>query len=111
MAGPTVTLTFAGDEQKLTKAMSNVGSSADQMAKKVGDASRSFDQTSSASDALMDSADTTETRFQGLSDTVSGVTDTFSAFTDESLSTGEKLMALGTGGSLRMRRTGREPPN
>lgn len=74
MAGKNeVTLTFAGDSDKLEKAFDNVGSAAKDMDGKVGSASRnvgdSFDRTGEAADNL-------DTKAMGFRDTLTGVEDT-----------------------------------
>lgn len=97
MSGPTVTLTFAGDESKLDKAFKNVGSSAEQMSKKVESASDGFRKVGKSSDEYIDKADRAEQRTIGFRDTITGLQDTFKGVTDSSLSLGERLFTLGAG--------------
>lgn len=97
MAGPTVTLTFAGDASKLDKAMKDVGSSADQMSKKVSDTSKSFHDVGRSTDEYVDKADKAEQRSMGFRDTITGLQDTMKGLSDSSLSTGDRLLTLGAG--------------
>lgn len=69
MAGPTVTLTFAGDAKPATAAFDDVGSAADDMGRKVSDSSDSFDKTTEAFDSV-------DTKAMGFRDTLTGVQDT-----------------------------------
>src|SRR5882757_8466115 len=80
MAGPQVTLTFAGDESKLTQAFDKVGSSAKGMSGSVGQASREvgasaggFDRAAEASDNTYSKMDALESVGRGTSDTMSGL--------------------------------------
>lgn len=96
---PTVTLTLAGDESKLTDSFDKVGAASQSMASKVDDASRDVRSAGDRFDTLAESTDTAETRFTGFSDTLGGVTEGLAAWNDESLSTTERLMALGMAGA------------
>lgn len=69
MAGPTVTLEFAGDSAKLEKAFDGVGQSAQDMGEQVKASSKSFDTAADAADNL-------DTRAMGFRDTMTGVQDT-----------------------------------
>jgi phage-related protein len=64
-----VTLTFAGDHDKLTKSFEEIGSAAKGMDGDVGTASKSFDRVGEATDAL-------DTKAMGFRDTLTGVQDT-----------------------------------
>lgn len=101
MAGPTVTLTFAGDEKQLTSSMSNVGTAADGMSSQVGQASSSIgDSTGNAADGfdrMGEASDNTETKAQGLADTIAGTTDIMQGLGDSSLTTGERIGLVATG--------------
>jgi hypothetical protein len=72
---PTVTLVFAGDEAKLTAAMDKVGSSAEQMGRRVADTSDGFTKAGEA-------ADTLDTRAMGFRDTMTGVQDSMLGVSD-----------------------------
>jgi len=76
MAGkPQVTLTFAGDSSKLTKAFDDVGSSARTMDTDVGNASRKISDSSGGFDRAGEAADGAEGKAQGFSDTLTGTKD------------------------------------
>lgn len=92
---PTVTLTFAGDEQKLTDAMSRVGGASKKMGDDVGKSSEKMGDAGGKLDTLTEHADTTEKRFIGFSDILSGGLDGLEAWGDDSLSTGEKMQKMG----------------
>lgn len=68
MAGPTVTLTFAGDSAKLEKAFDAVGDSAKGMSSEVKSSGASFDKAT-------EGFDTVDTRAMGFRDTMTGVQD------------------------------------
>ncbi|NIJ10629.1 phage-related protein [Saccharomonospora amisosensis] len=119
MAGPTVTLTFAGDEKQLTKAFGKVEQAAESMQAEVGSAAKSmagdFDSSakkmSSAADdssrrirdhgdgmeRWADQADSVDTRAMGFRDTLTGVQDGLAGLRGEGESTFENLMLLGFG--------------
>lgn len=99
MAKPTVTLTLAGDEAKLTEAFDKVGMASKRMSDNVDSASSKMSDASSKFDVASEASDTAETRFTGFADTISGVRDGLSALGDDSLSMGEKLSALGQAGA------------
>lgn len=74
---PTVTLTLAGDESKLTDAFDKVGASSKQMADKVDDASK--DMRHSADDGFKrvgEGFDELDTKAMGFRDALTGVQDT-----------------------------------
>lgn len=99
MAGPTVTLTFAGDADKLNRAFDSVGASAKSMETNVGSAGNGIRDTSGRLHGLGESADGAESKFQGFSDILSGGMDGLRALSDDSLSTGERLQMLGMAGA------------
>src|SRR3546814_9348784 len=82
-----LTIVVDGDTSGATSSLSNLESTA----------SRSASSTESSLSRVYDGFDTTDTRAQGFADTVGGVTDTFTALSDSSLSTGERLALLGGG--------------
>ena len=94
-AKPTVTLTLAGDSAKLEQAMSRVGSAAGTMSNKVGSASNEMQNAGRSAESLAEKSDTVDTRAMGFSDTIAGVSDGLKALSDDSMSTSEKMMALG----------------
>jgi hypothetical protein len=96
---PTVTATLAGDESDLTRAFDKVGQSADQMESKVSESSRGLNEAGNRFDSLAESTDTAETRFTGFYDTIGGTRDALAAWNDESLSTTDRLVALGQAGA------------
>ena len=65
MAGNTVTLTFAGDADKLTNSFKSVGSAADGMKTKVKESGDAFEKANEVADGA-------ENKFQGVSSTISG---------------------------------------
>lgn len=95
--GPTVTLTFAGDADKLNRAFDSVGESARSMDTNVGNSSRSINDASGALDSFGNAADAGEGKAQGFSDIIGGSTDVLQGFTDGSLSMGDRLQMLGGG--------------
>lgn len=95
MAGPTVTLTFAGDSANLEKTFDRVGESAQSMSSEVGRASNRMADSSSALDRFGEAADETDTRAMGFRDTITGLSDAMAYFNDDSLTTEERLLTLG----------------
>lgn len=81
MSKNQVTLTFAGDESKLTQAFDKVGASADGMKSKVGDASTKiadtsgFDKAGAAADQTYSKFDALESVGRGTGDTMSGLSE------------------------------------
>lgn len=96
---PTVTATLAGDESSLTRAFDQVGQAAQQMESRVDDASTGMRDAGAGFDRLAESSDTAETRFTGFYDTLGGAKDALTAWNDESLSTTDRLVALGQAGA------------
>jgi len=81
MAGkPTVTLTLAGDESKLTDAFDQVGRASTDMADKVDKSSKSMEDTGKGMDSLGESTDAAEGKFQGFADTLTGTQDIMTGF-------------------------------
>lgn len=95
MSKPTVTLTFAGDESKLTDSFDKVGKSSTKMEEDVTKSSEKLSSGGGTLDKLTERADGTEKRFIGFSDILSGGIDGLEAWGDESLSTGEKMQKMG----------------
>lgn len=68
MAGPTITLTFAGDAKPAVAAFDDVGAAASDMSDDVASSSEGFDRAS-------EGFDTMEERSTGLADTLEGTAD------------------------------------
>lgn len=77
---PTVTLTLAGDESKLTQAFDRVGEASEQMADKVTRSGKEMDDAGSSLDSLGESTDDAEGKFQGFADTLTGTQDIMTGF-------------------------------
>jgi phage-related protein len=96
---PTVSLDFEGNESDLINSTKNVGTAFD----KLGDNTKGLQDdtrnTGAAFETMGEGADTAETRFTGFYDTLGGTRDAFSALGDSSLSTSDKLIALGQAGA------------
>ncbi len=93
MSGNNVTLTFAGDTDKLERAFDRVGASSRKMSDKVGEAANSFDRAGEAADAV-------DTKAMGFRDTLTGVQDTaggVSAIMKGDLFTGFLTLGAGIG--------------
>lgn len=91
MAGPTVTLTFAGDAKPATEALDSVGDAAEDMDSRVSD-------STSGLDAAGEGFDDAEGKAQGFNDTLSGVGDTMGGVSQ--IASGDLfggLMTLGGG--------------
>lgn len=79
MAGKNqVTLTFAGDETKLSQAFDNVGAASKRMDDSVGAASRSVGESSAGFDLASQASDQTYSKFDALESVGRGTTDTMS---------------------------------
>jgi len=96
---PTVTVTLAGDEDKLTSAFDKVGSAAKDMGSKVDSASKGMDDSSSRFDSVGESADNAEGKFMGFHDVLDGVKGAFETLADPSASFTDKLIGLGQAGA------------
>lgn len=96
---PSVTLTLAGDEAKLTQAFARVGTASKSMSDDVAGASRSLTDSGSKFDAYAEKSDNAETKSQGFADVLTGAKDAMAAWGDESLSTSDKMVALGQAGA------------
>lgn len=73
MAGPTVTLGFAGDSSRIEKSMGNVGASAKKMAADLDAASDKATFAGKAIGAAGDAADNSESKFMGTADVLDGL--------------------------------------
>jgi phage-related protein len=96
---PTVTLTLAGDEKKLTEAFDRVGTASKSMGDKVGSASKDMADSSSKFDVVGESADNAEGKFMGFHDVLDGVKGAFETLSDPSASFTDKLIGLGQAGA------------
>lgn len=119
---PTVTLTLAGDEKKLTEsfartesagqamvgsveqgsaklgsAFDKVGSASKAMGDKVSSSSEDFDQVGRSTDDFVDKADGAESKAIGFTDSLSGMQGIMQGLSDDSLSTTDRLAVLGQG--------------
>jgi phage-related protein len=97
MSKPTVTVTLAGDEKRLTQAFENTGTAAQRMKDEVSTASSGMEDVTSASERATEAADGAEGKFIGFTDTISGVQGMFEGATASGLSFGERLAILGQG--------------
>lgn len=92
MAGPTITLTLAGESAGAERAFDRVGQSARSMSSVVDDSASSFDRVGEAADEL-------DTKAMGFRDTLTGVQDGFAGI--KAVNEGglgfESLLLLGTG--------------
>lgn len=96
---PTVTLTLAGDESKLTESFAKVGQASQKMGDDVGRASGKMREAGGGAEALAEKTDAAETKSQGFADVITGATEGLAAWNDESLSGTEKMIALGQAGA------------
>lgn len=96
---PSVTMTLAGDEKKLTDAFERVGKSSKDMADTVTSSGREMATTGGKLDALSEKTDEGERRSMGFKDTLDGLTGGLQTLGDSSLSTTDKLMGLGQSGA------------
>lgn len=99
MSGPVVSLTYEGNESDLVSSTDRAGDAFERLGDDAEDMSRRAESSGDAFGTMEEGADTAETRFTGFSDVLGGTADAFSALSDESLSTGEKLQALGQAGA------------
>jgi hypothetical protein len=94
---PTVTLTLAGDEKKLTEAFDRVGAASKSMADKVDDSSKTMSHAGERFETATESFDTLDTRAMGFRDTLTGLQDGFQGLTNDSDSLLDTLLLLGFG--------------
>lgn len=88
MAGKNqVTLTFAGDADKLKRTFTDVGGSADRMSRDV----------TSGFDRVGESADNVDTRAMGFRDTITGFQDLSKGLTGDFDSLGDQMFMIGMG--------------
>lgn len=99
MGKPTVTLTLAGDEAKLTDAFDKVGAASKQMADKVDSSSKDMVGAGAGFDSLTESADGAEGKFMGFHDVLDGVKGGLETLADPSASLTDKLIGLGQAGA------------
>lgn len=100
MTGPVITTTFREEgASELSNAFDRVGQSSEDMGESVDRASNDMSNSGSSFDTMSEGADTAETRFTGFYDTIGGTRDALAAWNDESLSTTDKLVALGQAGA------------
>jgi phage-related protein len=96
---PTVTLTLAGDEAKLTDAFDKVGVASKQMSDKVDSSSKAMTDSGDRFDTLTESADGAEGKFMGFHDVLDGVKGGLETLADPSASLTDKLIGLGQAGA------------
>lgn len=94
---PTVTLTLAGDESKLTDAFDRVGAAAKTMGDKVDAASDDMREAGNRVERVTEGFDTADTRAMGFRDTLTGLQDGLKGMTDSSQSLFDRLLLLGFG--------------
>lgn len=95
----TIDVDFVGNESDLVGAFDKVGDASKRMTDQVEESSDRMTNSGDAFDGMSERADTAETRFTGFYDTLGGTKDALAAFNDESLSTSDKLIALGQAGA------------
>lgn len=95
----TIDVDFIGNEADLVGSFDKVGDASKRMTDQVEESSDRMTSSGDAFDGLTERADTAETRFTGFYDTLGGTRDALAAFSDESLSTSDKLIALGQAGA------------
>lgn len=97
--GPTVTLTFAGDEKSLDKTVAKVGKSTEDLSASVGKSTKEIGEAGEGMKGkLTESADASEQKMLGLHDTVDGLSGTFQGFKDGSISEVSQGLADMAGG-------------
>lgn len=95
----TIDVDFNGNEADLVGSFDKVGQASKNMADQVEDSGNKMRDSGDAFDGMSERADTAETRFTGFYDTLGGTRDALAALSDESLSTSDKLIALGQAGA------------
>lgn len=96
---PTVSVDFEGNESDLVSAFDKVGASSKNMSDAVDSSGEKLRESGEAFNVMEEGADTAERRFTGFYDTIGGTRDALTALSDESLSTSDKLIALGQAGA------------
>lgn len=96
---PVIELDFKGNEGDLVSAFDNVGKASSKMTDTVEESGTQLKDSGAAFDTMSEGADTAETRFTGFYDTLGGTRDALAALSDDSLSTSDKLIALGQAGA------------
>lgn len=94
-----ITLEFGADEKPITQAFRNISAAADAASTNLREVDSSSKKASDGFDRLAEGSDTAETRFTGFYDTIGGTRDALAAWNDESLSTTDRLVALGQAGA------------
>lgn len=97
--GPTVTLTFQGDETDLMKAVDHAGDGIEELADRVDTAGKDIRSHAKAFDAMGEKTDVAEKKFTGFKDVLDGGSSALQTWGDESMSTTEKLIAFGQAGA------------
>lgn len=97
--GPTVTLTFQGDETDLMKAVDKAGDGIEELADRVDTAGKDIRSHAKAFDAMGERTDVAEKKFTGFKDVLDGGSSALQTFSDSSLSTTDKLIAFGQAGA------------
>lgn len=95
----TIEVDFEGNESDLVGSFNKVGSASKSMTDQVEESGDKMRTSGEGFDNLTERADTAETRFTGFYDTIGGTKDALAALSDESLSTSDKLIALGQAGA------------
>lgn len=94
-----ISLDFTGNEGDLVSSFDRVGQASKSMSDQVDDSGSKMRESGAAFDTMSEGADTAETRFTGFYDTLGGTRDALAALGDDSLSTSDKLIALGQAGA------------
>ncbi len=89
-----VTLTFAGDADKLDKTFDQIGAGAKSMGKDIDKSSR---EAGAGLDRAGEAADTFDTRWMGVADGVNGTRDVWQAWNDETMSSQERMATMAMG--------------
>lgn len=97
--GPTVTLTFEGDDTDLMKAVDNVSDGIEEMGDTIDKTTKDIRGHSKAFDVMGEGTDKAEKKFTGFKDVLDGGKSALEAWGDSSLSTTDKLIAFGQAGA------------
>src|SRR5688500_5195426 len=95
----TIAVDFVGNENDLVGSFDKVGDASKRMTDQVEESGDRMVNSGAAFDGMSERADTAETRFTGFYDTLGGTRDALAAMSDESLSTSDRLIALGQAGA------------